>query len=281
MAEVGIEAMGASPDDVLADPSVDSAEPVDDAGAAAAGGAAAADGKSSRRQKRRPVSTIGASRASLPQGSALTAADTAELDGDSASAVLHAPMVPAGESLLDAGDDGFAVRPAGAPTLEEEAAATIVLDTQFPGDGINFPETGEIARVHYTGWLMDGTQFEDSRARGRPLQFKVGIGQVCKGTQRAPTCPHHHHLRHVAGCTFAGFEVGVRQMSRGQRAQFTVPAILGYGSEGRFPVIPPNAPLKFEVQLIDFFDSNVLLTPRHVFDPEIDGTPRTAFSDSD
>lgn len=66
-------------------------------------------------------------------------------------------------------------------------------------------------------------------------------------------------------------------MSRGQRAQFTVPAVLAYGAEGLFPVVPPNAAIKYEVQLIDFFDSNVELTPRDKYDREMDGTPRTEF----
>lgn len=60
-------------------------------------------------------------------------------------------------------------------------------------------------------------------------------------------------------------------MSKGQRAQFTVPAELAYGVEGRPPVIPPNTPLTFEVELIDFFEPDVELTPREYYDDEVDG----------
>lgn len=73
--------------------------------------------------------------------------------------------------------------------------------------------------------FLDGKQFESSRARGRPFQFKIGVGQVIKG-----------------------MDMAVKQMSRGQRAKAVIPPELAYGEEGRFPLIPPNASLLFEVR---------------------------------
>ena len=85
-------------------------------------------------------------------------------------------------------------------------------------------------RLHYEGRLPSGHVFESSRDRGRAFQFRLGAGQVIRG-----------------------MEFAVAQLTRGCRARFRVPPELAYGAAGRLPKVPPNTPLEFEVQIIDFF----------------------------
>ncbi len=87
--------------------------------------------------------------------------------------------------------------------------------------------TGDLVSVHYTGTLADGTVFDSSRPRGKPLQFRVGGGQVIKG-----------------------FDRGVIGMKVGGVRKLTIPPELGYGSKGVPPVIPGKATLTFEVELV-------------------------------
>jgi FKBP-type peptidyl-prolyl cis-trans isomerase FkpA len=88
--------------------------------------------------------------------------------------------------------------------------------------------TGKTAVVHYTGWLMDGTKFDSSLDRNQPFSFPLGAGQVIK-------------------C----WDEGVAGMRVGGKRILIVPPQLGYGARGAGNVIPPNATLKFEVQLLD------------------------------
>lgn len=89
------------------------------------------------------------------------------------------------------------------------------------------PQKGTTVDVHYTGMLTDGKVFDSSYSRNQPISFPVGVGQV-----------------------IAGWDEGILLLDEGDKARFVIPSHLGYGSSGAGGVIPPNATLVFDVELV-------------------------------
>ena len=88
--------------------------------------------------------------------------------------------------------------------------------------------TGKKVKVHYTGKLEDGTEFDSSIKRGQPIEFTLGVGQVIKG-----------------------WDEGIGLMKEGGKRQLIIPPELGYGAAGAGNVIPPNSVLIFDVELVE------------------------------
>jgi len=96
------------------------------------------------------------------------------------------------------------------------------------GDGKHFPQRGDTVTIHYVGTLADGKKFDSSRDRKEPFYTQIGVGKVIKG-----------------------WDEGVMQLSLGTKANLIVSPDYGYGARGFPPVIPPNSPLHFEVELLE------------------------------
>lgn len=88
-------------------------------------------------------------------------------------------------------------------------------------------EVGKMVSVHYTGTLENGQEFDSSRSRG-PIEFPLGVGYV-----------------------IAGWDKGIAQLRVGDKAKLTIPGHLAYGAAGVPGLIPPNATLIFDVELMD------------------------------
>jgi len=103
----------------------------------------------------------------------------------------------------------------------------VTVESISPGDGANFPKRGDKVTIHYVGTLQNGQKFDSSRDRGMPFETEIGVGKVIKG-----------------------WDEGVPQLSLGEKAVLVATPDYAYGSRGFAPVIPPNATLRFEVELL-------------------------------
>jgi peptidylprolyl isomerase/FKBP-type peptidyl-prolyl cis-trans isomerase FkpA len=109
---------------------------------------------------------------------------------------------------------------------EHDMTDTLIIDDITVGEGAE-AKAGQEVTVHYTGWLADGTKFDSSKDRGLPFGFSLGAGMVIKG-----------------------WDEGVAGMKIGGVRKLTIPPHMGYGARGAGGVIPPNAVLVFEVELL-------------------------------
>jgi FKBP-type peptidyl-prolyl cis-trans isomerase FkpA len=112
------------------------------------------------------------------------------------------------------------------PQAAQPTPTDLVIEELTPGTGAA-AQLGDTVSVHYTGWLTDGTQFDSSYDRGQPFTFTLGTGGVIQG-----------------------WDQGVPGMQPGGKRRLTIPPDLAYGAGGR-GVIPPNATLIFEVELVE------------------------------
>ena len=111
--------------------------------------------------------------------------------------------------------------------MEVKTESGLVYEDVIEGSGAE-AASGQHVTVHYTGWLTDGSKFDSSKDRNDPFQFHLGMQHVIRG-----------------------WDEGVQGMKIGGTRKLTIPSDLGYGARGAGGVIPPNATLVFEVELLD------------------------------
>ena len=146
-------------------------------------------------------------------------------------------------AVLALGDDGTATVDLNHPLAGKALSFTLTLrsveppperfgslkvTTLSPGDGKTYPKPSDRLKMHYTGTLAaSGAKFDSSVDRGQPFEFQIGVGQVIQG-----------------------WDEGVMRMSVGEKARLEIPSEMGYGARGAGGVIPPDADLVFEVELL-------------------------------
>jgi len=149
----------------------------------------------------------------------------ARVEADDPRAIPQKRIAPA---LPDTND----VNPPGVPRLtgpiESERGVEYVDEVVGTGAA---PAKGQSIKVHYTGWLTDGTKFDSSVDRGEPINLRFDSGQVIKG-----------------------WDIGLASMRVGGKRRLIIPSELGYGEHGARDVIPPDSTLVFDVELIEVGD---------------------------
>jgi FKBP-type peptidyl-prolyl cis-trans isomerase len=112
-------------------------------------------------------------------------------------------------------------------TNQEEPLTDVKIEILTAGNGEMTVKAGDSITVNYTGWLTNGTKFDSSLDRNQPFTFTIGAGQVIQG-----------------------WDKGLLGMKVGEKRRITIPSEMGYGPTGAGGVIPPNAILIFEVELL-------------------------------
>ena len=145
-----------------------------------------------------------------------------------AVAVLSAACATKEETAPNSGANPFQGKEAASVTTGNEVSTPSGLQyvDEVVGTGAA-PAKGNTVSVHYTGTLTDGSKFDSSVDRGQPFEFTIGVGQVIKG-----------------------WDEGVLSMKVGGKRKLIIPPDLGYGARGAGGVIPPNATLLFDVELL-------------------------------
>lgn len=115
-------------------------------------------------------------------------------------------------------------------TVEPTESGLIFISTE-KGSGKQ-PQKGDKVKVHYTGYLLDGTKFDSSVDRGQPFEFELGVGRV-----------------------IPGWDEGIAMMNVGGKATLIIPSKIAYGPRGAGAMIPAFSPLKFDVELIDLVET--------------------------
>lgn len=128
-------------------------------------------------------------------------------------------------------------RPSAAPPLPPGPDKLVIVD-EAVGAGAEVKD-GDSVKVHYTGTLMSGKEFDSSRGKGKPFEFKVGTGGVIKG-----------------------WDQGVLGMKVGGKRKLEIPSDLGYGASGHPPTIPANAGLKFDIELLEIVGAADAAAPK-------------------
>jgi FKBP-type peptidyl-prolyl cis-trans isomerase FkpA len=148
--------------------------------------------------------------------------------------LLALTLAACSKRVAEPADNGF--KPAEAKPVDPGPQKLQIIDDRV-GTG---PEArpGDTVRVEYTGTLMNGTQFDSSRDRGKPFDFKLSEGAVIKG-----------------------WDDGVIGMKVGGKRRLAIPQALGYGEEGSPPNIPPKAGLKFDIELLELNPKDAVTAP--------------------
>ena len=165
----------------------------------------------------------------IEQGDALTKVEILAIGDEAASFDAKASY--------DAGMADKSIRAKALQAAQAEALASLTDGMKKTDSGLYYrmdvegdgqsPKAGQTVSVHYKGSLTDGTVFDDSISRGQPIEFPIGMGRV-----------------------ISGWDEGILLLKVGGKARLVIPSDLGYGEQGAGGVIPPNATLIFDVELV-------------------------------